>query len=137
MNENEVATIIIDKSMEIHKQLGPGLFESAYEIILFFELKKHGLRAQRQEPVPIAWKGLIIDDAYRADLIVEDKVIVEIKSVEKLSKIHEKQLLTYLKLSGKNLGLLLNFGQPLLKDGIERIINGEIESSNIREGLFR
>jgi GxxExxY protein len=137
MNENEIVTIIIDKSMEIHRNLGPGLFENAYESILSFELLDLGLGISRQETIPIKWKTLTIDEAYRADLIVEDKVIVEIKSVEKLTKAHEKQMLTYLRLSGKKLGLLLNFGQPLLKDGIERIINGKIEPTAGHDGLFR
>ncbi|MGA2545267.1 MAG: GxxExxY protein [Rectinemataceae bacterium] len=137
MNENEIVTIIIDKSMEIHRQLGPGLLENAYESILSFELLEQGLGISRQETIPIKWKTLTIDEAYRADLIVEDKVIVEIKSVEKLTKANEKQLLTYLRLSGKKLGLLLNFGQPLLKDGIERIINGKLESVAGRDDLFK
>jgi len=127
MNENEIATTIINISMQIHKRFGPGLLESAYETILFLELTGQGLKASRQIPVPITWKNYTIEDAFRADLIVENKVIVEIKSVERLTKVHEKQILTYLRLSGKKLGLLLNFGQQLLKDGIERVINGTIE----------
>ena len=126
MNENEIASIVINISMQIHKRFGPGLLESAYESILFFELTDQGVKTSRQVPVPLTWNNHIVEDAFRADLIVENKVIVEIKSVERLTKVHEKQLL---------LGLLLNFGQQLLKDGIERIINGTIEAEP--DNLFR
>lgn len=126
MNENDIATIVIGTALDIHRQLGPGLFENVYEGILYFELKERGLHVQRQKVIPITWKAHTIDKAYRADLIVENKVILEIKSLERLAPVHEKQLLTYLKLSGKKLGLLLNFGQSLFKDGIRRIINGEL-----------
>ena len=134
MNENEIATAIIGASLDIHRQVGPGLFENVYESILYIQLKERGLKVKRQEPIPIRWQNLEIDEAYRADLIVEGKVIVEIKSIDRLTKVHEKQMFTYLRLSGLKLGLLLNFGQQLMKEGIRRIIDGHITQN---ESLFR
>ncbi len=124
MTENEISKIIINCSIDIHKELGPGLLESVYEIILAFELENNGLKVDRQKIIPISYKGLNFIEAFRADIIVNNSVIIEIKSVEKLSKAHAKQLLTYLRLTNKKLGLLLNFGEALLKDGIQRVVNG-------------
>lgn len=124
MTENEIARIIVDVAYKIHTRLGPGLLESVYEIILVHELQKHNLNVERQKPVSIVYDGITFDEGFRADVIVEDKVIVELKSVEAVSKAHKKQLLTYLRLSDKRLGLLVNFSAALIKDGIFRIVNG-------------
>lgn len=128
-NENDIATAIIGAALEIHRKLGPGLFESVYETILECELVDRGLSILRQVSVPIVWNGRILEHACRVDLIVAGKVIIEVKSLERLAPVHEKQLLTYLRLSDLRLGLILNFGEPLLKDGIRRIINGSIVPS--------
>lgn len=124
MHENEIAKIIVHAAYQIHVNLGPGLLESVYESILAYDLRKTGLQVDRQRPIPLVYKGIQFDEGFRADLIVEDKVIVELKSVEQLAKVHYKQLLTYLRLAGKRLGLLINFGEALIKDGIHRIVNG-------------
>jgi GxxExxY protein len=123
-NENDLCTIILDVAFNMHRTLGPGLFESVYEEIMFYELNhQHQLNVQRQQAIPVIWKHLKMDIGFRSDLIIENKIIVELKSVEKLSAVHAKQLLTYLKLTGLNLGLLINFNEALLKDGIKRIAN--------------
>ena len=109
MHENEIAHIVVDACYKIHKKLGPGLLESVYEVVLACELEKCGLKVQRQVGVPFIWEGKKFDEGFRADLIVEDKVIIEIKSVETLSPVHAKQLLTYLRLSGRQLGILARF----------------------------
>ena len=124
MTENEIAKIVVDAAFQVHKRLGPGLLESVYEVILAHELKKRGLRVKRQVPVPIVFDEIKFDEGFRADLIVEEKVIVELKSVEKVSRVHKKQLLTYLRLADKRLGLLINFGAELIRDGISRVVNG-------------
>jgi GxxExxY protein len=124
MTENEIAKIIVDAAYHIHTSLGPGLLESVYEVILADELKRRGLHVERQKVIPITWNGITLEEAFRADLIVNNLVIVELKSVEKEASVHPKQLLTYLKLSEKRLGLLINFGAPLIKHGITRIVNG-------------
>ncbi|MBC8199052.1 MAG: GxxExxY protein [Desulfobacterales bacterium] len=124
MTENEIAKIIVDVAFQVHKRLGPGLLESVYEVILAYELKKRGLIVKRQVPVPIVFDEIKFDEGFRADLIVEEKVIVELKSVEKVSRVHKKQLLTYLRLADKRLGLLINFGTELIRDGISRVVNG-------------
>lgn len=124
MSPNEIANIVVDTALRIHRRLGPGLLESAYSIVLTHELTKRGLRVERELPVPITWDGVRIDVGFRADLLVNDSVIIEAKSVEKLIPLHSKQLLTYLRLADKRLGLLLNFGAELLKDGIVRVVNG-------------
>lgn len=124
MIENEIAEAILDSSFEIHRELGPGLFESVYEALLFHSLKGRGLVVSRQEAIPLIYDGLRFDEGFRADLIVENSVIVELKSVEKVAAVHKKQLLTYLRLADKRLGLLINFGENLLKNGISRIVNG-------------
>ena len=121
--ENEIAKVILDSAFRVHRALGPGLLESVYELALAHELQKRELRVARQVPVPIEYDGLTFDQGFRADLIVEDRVIVELKSVETVQPVHKKQLLTYLKLSGCRLGLLINFGEALLKDGITRVVN--------------
>ncbi len=124
VTENQIATQIVDAAFRIHVALGPGLLESAYEALLTHELQKRGLRVTRQEPIPIVYEGVHLEVGYRADLIVEDKVIVEIKSVERLARVHVKQLLTYLKLADKRLGLVINIGEELIKNGIRRVVNG-------------
>ena len=121
--ENDIAHEIVDAAFHIHMALGPGLLETVYEIVLARELEKRGLRVVRQQPVAIAFDGLSFDEGFRADLIVEDKVIVELKSVEQIAPVHKKQLLTYLRLADKRLGLLINFGSAVIKDGISRIVN--------------
>jgi GxxExxY protein len=124
MTENEIAAIVVDAAYKIHTQFGPGLLESAYAAVLSYELTKRGLRVAPEYPIPLMYENVHIEVAYKADLIVEDKVIVELKSVERLAPVHHKQLLTYLKLAGKRLGLLINFGAPLIRDGITRVVNG-------------
>jgi GxxExxY protein len=124
VTENEVARHIVDAAYRIHTTLGPGLLESAYEIVLAFELEKRGLRTVRQQEVPLVYEGARLEVRFRADLIVEDLVIVEIKSVETIAPVHKKQLLTHLRLADQRLGLLINFGVALIKDGITRTANG-------------
>lgn len=121
--ENELSKIIISKAIEIHKALGPGLLESAYQECLFYELKEEGLPVQKEISMPILYKDLELDHGYRMDLLVEDKVVVELKAVEELNDVHKAQLLTYLKLGKYKLGLLINFNQLRLVDGLKRIIN--------------
>jgi GxxExxY protein len=123
MTENEIASIVVDCSIKIHKILGPGLFESVYEEVLSYELEKRGLKIIRQKVMPVHYEELIIEMGFRADIVIEDKIILELKSVETLNKVHHKQLITYLRLSDKRLGLLINFNVNLIKDGINRIVN--------------
>ncbi len=120
---NSISGTIVDAAFHIHSTLGPGLLESVYEVVLAHELEKRGLKVEQQKPVPIEFEGIRFDEGFRADLIVEDCVIVELKSVEELSRVHSKQLLTYLRLLDYRLGLLINFGAPVIKDGIRRIVN--------------
>ncbi len=122
--ENEIAREIVDAAFHIHKALGPGLLETVYEVVIARELEKRGLNVVRQQPMPIVFGDLKFDEGFRADLIVEDKVVVELKSVEQTAPVHKKQLLTYLRLADKRLGLLINFGSAAIKDGINRIVNG-------------
>ena len=124
MTENEIATEIVDAAFRIHTMLGPGLLESVYDAVLAHELGRRGFRFVRQQPIPVVYEGFRIEAGFRADLIVEDKVIVEIKSVEIIHPVHRKQLLTYLRLADKRLGLLINFNVALIKDGIVRVVNG-------------
>lgn len=124
MTENEVAKIVVDAAYQIHVKMGPGLLESVYETVLEHELRKRGLHVERQVPVSIVYDELVVSDAFRADLIVEDLVILELKSVEQMHPVYAKQLQTYLKLTGKRLGLLINFNTKLIRDGITRIANG-------------
>jgi len=123
MTENEIAAIIVNKAFEIHVKLGPGLLESVYEEVMFYELDKMGLRVERQKAIPVVWDEIKMNLGFRADIIVEDKVIVELKSVEQIAPVHPKQLLTYLKIADKKLGLLINFNEKLIKNGIIRIVN--------------
>jgi GxxExxY protein len=124
MTENDLAKQIVDAAYRVHTSLGPGLLESAYEAVLAYELENRGLHVVRQQAVPIIYQGTRIEMGFRADLIVSDLVIVEIKSVEAVAPVHKKQLLTHLRLAGKRLGLLINFNVALIKDGITRIANG-------------
>ena len=127
LTENELSKIILDAAFKVHTRVGPGLLESVYEVVLAFELRKLGLRVERQAAIPVRYDELSFDEGFRADLLVEDRVIVELKSVEQLAKIHSKQVLTQLRLSGRRPGLLINFGEAHLKNGIERIVNGLTE----------
>ncbi|MEO8235600.1 MAG: GxxExxY protein [Flavobacterium sp.] len=124
MTENEISKIIVDVSYKIHTKLGPGLLESVYEAILYHELVKRGLSVERQKPIPVIWDDVFLDIGFRTDLIVENKVIIEIKSVEQISRVHSKQLLTYLRITKIKLGLLINFNEGLIKDGITRVVCG-------------
>ncbi len=126
MHENEIGTIIVDCAVKLHKNLGPGLLESVYEAVLAKQLQLAGLTFQRQVPVPIVYEGISFDEGFRADLIINRSVIIELKSVETIHPVHKKQLLTYLKLTGLKLGYLLNFGDELMKNGITRIVNGTL-----------
>lgn len=123
MTENELSKIIVDACFKIHTKLGPGLLESVYEEILAYELKKAGLKIQRQQGLPVVYDELKMDLGFRADLIAEDKLIIELKSIEAIAPVHLKQLLTYLKITGIKLGLLINFNEALIKDGIKRVVN--------------
>jgi GxxExxY protein len=127
MTENEIAKVILDAAFRVHTKLGPGLFESVYEVVMDYELKKNGLVAERQKPMAITYDDIRFDEAFRSDLVVNGKVIAELKSVEKLLPVHAKQLLTQLRLSGLKLGLLIDFGEAHLKNGIKRIINGQLD----------
>ncbi|MEW5945484.1 MAG: GxxExxY protein [bacterium] len=122
-NEDELSYQIVGAAIEVHKTLGPGLLESAYEVCLCRELELKKLRFEKQVPLPVEYKGLSLDCGYRMDIVVEDLVIIELKTVDKIIPIHDAQLLTYLKLSGKKLGMILNFNVPIMKDGIKRIVN--------------
>lgn len=122
--ENDIAAIIVDAAYRVHRTLGPGLLESVYETVLEYELQKRGLSVSRQFPVPVVYEFVTMDIGFRVDLIVENLVIVELKSVEKMVPVHKKQLLTYLRLADKRLGLLINFGEELIKDGVSRVVNG-------------
>jgi GxxExxY protein len=127
--ENQIASVVVDSVFKVHKTLGPGLLESAYETVLVYELQKRGLAVATQVPVPIVYEAITLDTGFRADLIVENLVIIELKSVEKIIPVHKKQLLTYLRLADKRLGLLINFGEEMIKDGISRVVNGLPEKS--------
>ncbi len=123
MTENEISKIIVDVAYRVHSKLGPGLLESVYEEILYYEFIKLGLKVERQKMVPVVWDNLRMELGSRADLIIENKVIIEFKSVELIAPVHPKQLLTYLKITGIKLGLLINFNEALIKNGITRIVN--------------
>jgi len=123
MTENEIAKIIVNTCFDIHVELGPGLLESVYEEILAYELSAKGLTVERQKAIPLIWGSKKMEIGFRADLIVENKVIIELKSVENIAPVHPKQLLTYLRITGLKLGLLINFNEKLIKDGITRIVN--------------
>jgi GxxExxY protein len=124
MTENEIAKEVVDAAFKIHTTLGPGLLESVYEAVLAYELKQRGLQVERQRAIPVIYEAVHLEEGFRADLIVGGKVIIELKSVEIIAPVHKKQLLTYLRLTGLKLGLLINFGDEVIKTGITRIVNG-------------
>jgi len=124
MTEYEIGTTLVGTAIEVHRELGPGLLESVYEVILAHELYLRGLEVKRQVPIAIVYKGIKFAEAFRADLLVADKVIVELKSLELLNKAHRKQIQTYLRLTGLKLGYIFNFGAALMKEGIVRAVNG-------------
>ena len=126
MNENELSEKIIGLAIKVHSALGPGLLESAYEKALVFELSRNGYKAEVQKSISINYEGITIDEGYRADIVVNDIVLIELKSVKQIEDIHLKQLLTYIRLSNKKLGLLINFNEILLKKGIRRVNNKKI-----------
>lgn len=129
MHENEISKIIFDLGLKIHKNLGPGLLESAYEECLFYEISKAGLFEEKQKPMPLIYEEVKLDIGYRMDLLVEKSVVIEVKSCEALNDVHLAQVLTYLKLSGCRLGLLINFNTNLFKNGYRRILNGNVSLS--------
>lgn len=127
MTENEIGREVVDSAVCLHRAIGPGLLETVYEVLLAHELESRALSVKRQVPIPITYRGVRFEEGFRADMIVEEKVILELKSIEVLSRAHKKQLITYLKLADKKLGYVLNFGEALMKDGIVRLLNGHIE----------
>jgi len=131
MTHNEISRIIIDTAINIHRRLGPGLLESVYLVVLAHELTKRGLHVEKEVPIPVIWDNLRFEGGFRADLIIEGLVIVELKSIEAVAPVHKKTLLTYLRLAEKRLGLILNFGEEVLKDGIHRVVNGLQEETHI------
>ena len=124
--ENDLGTIVVDCAVRLHTELGPGLLETVYAVLLAHMLQEAGLKVERQVPIPIEFHGIRFEEGFRADIVIENAVILELKSVETVSNAHKKQVLTYLRLTGKKLGYLLNFGEATMKDGITRVINGEI-----------
>ncbi len=132
MTENAIAKEIVDAAFRVHTRLGPGLLESVYDTVVAYELGRRGLRVARQQPIPVVYDEIRIDTGFRADLVVEDKVIVEVKSVANLAPVHKKQLLTYLRLADKRLGLLINFHVALIKAGISRVVNGLEDDSHAK-----
>jgi len=135
MTENEVAKEVVDAAYKIHSKIGPGLLESAYEAMLAYELRKRDLQVICQQPIPVIYDGVQLEVGFRADLIVEDKVIIELKSVEELAPVHYKQLLTYLRLTHKHLGLLINFGDAYFKRGVKRVANDMPSTVNSKRQL--
>jgi GxxExxY protein len=127
VSENEISKIVVDACYQIHVRLGPGLLETVYHRILEHELNKRSLSVRREVPIPFRYDEIEFDEGFRADLIVNDKVIIELKSVENTAPVHKKQVLTYLKLTGMKLGILANFGAPLMKDGLFRLVNGLVD----------
>jgi GxxExxY protein len=123
IHENPISKEIVDAAFQIHSKLGPGLLESVYEVILAHELKKRGFRVDRQLPIPIIWDDIRFEEGYRYDILVHDKVLVEVKSIETVAPVHKKQVLTYLRLMNKRLGLLINFNEEVIRTGISRIVN--------------
>ena len=124
MTENEIGKLVVDSAIAVHRELGPGLLETVYEVVLAHELQQRGLRVERQAPISFEHRGMKFDEAFRADIVVEGKVVLELKSIEQVTKAHKKQLQTYLRLGGYKLGFLLNFGEALMKRGITRAVNG-------------
>ncbi len=133
MEENSIGSLVLDAAFDVHRSLGPGLLETVYEAAMIYELEQRGLTVQRQVVVPIEYKDIRFDEGFRADIIAEDKVILELKSVESVSDVHKKQLQTYLRLTGCRLGFLLNFGAALMRDGIIRSVNGLSEGDGAIE----
>ena len=127
MTENEISKIVFELGMKVHRTLGPGLLESSYEECLFYELSKSNLKVKRQKILPVYYEGKLMETSYRIDIIVEDKLILELKAVESINDLHLAQLLTYLKLSNCKLGLLINFNVSLFKNGVKRVINGQLD----------
>ena len=123
MTENEIAKIVFESGLKIHRKLGVGLYEAVYEECLVYELNKNGLKVEKQKDIPIEYEGLVIERAFRVDLLIEDKVIIEIKAVSEINSYHTYQLLNYLRITGFKLGMLLNFHSLLFKDGVKRIVN--------------
>ena len=132
LTENEIARQVVDAAFYVHTRLGPGLLESVYQAVLAHELRKRGLSVETEVPIPVRYEGLELEIGFRADMIVNDKVIIELKSVEQIAPVHPKQLLTYLRLADKRLGLLINFGTVLIKNGINRVVNGLPEEKPLR-----
>lgn len=126
MTENEIGTVVVDCAVKLHMATGPGMLESVYESLLDWKLRQRGLFVERQVSIPIIFEGQEFNEGFRADLVIEKRVILELKSVEKVNPVHKKQLLTYLKLTNLKVGYLLNFGVPLMKNGIFRVINGTL-----------
>ncbi|MGA2033523.1 MAG: GxxExxY protein [Thermoguttaceae bacterium] len=124
MTENEIATVVVDAAYCIHKHFGPGLHETVYEVTLVHELKKRGLQVERQKAIAVKYDSITFHEGFRANVVVDEKVVLELKSVENLHSVHRKQLLTYLRLMNKRLGLLINFNEELIRDGISRVVNG-------------
>jgi GxxExxY protein len=124
MKENQIATDVVAAAYKLHTKMGPGIFETVYEVCLAHELRKRGYSVERQVPVAIVWDGIKFDEGFRADLIVDDCVLIELKSIQALEPVHSKQVLTYLRLTEKRLGLLINFGEARIKNGIKRLVNG-------------
>ncbi len=124
MNENEISKIVFNSALKIHKALGPGLLESAYEECLYYELQKSGLKVEKQKPLPLIYEDVKMEVGYRVDIMIENKFIIEVKSVDAINDVHLAQILTYLKLADCKLGMLINFNVTLIKNGIKRVING-------------
>jgi iron complex transport system substrate-binding protein len=129
---DDITGVIVDAAVKLHKALGPGLLESVYELVLTRDLQRRGLNVERQKPVSFQYDGMKFDDAFRVDILVESAVVIEIKSVERLAAVHGKQVLTYLRLMNLPVGLLMNFGAPILKEGLQRIVNGLAASASPR-----
>lgn len=136
LDENGIAKLILDAAFVVHTKLGPGVFESVYEVTLAHELRKIGLFVERQKPMSILYDGIRFDEAFRSDLVINSKVVIELKSIATLSDVHLKQLLTQLRLTGLKLGLLINFGEAHLKNGIRRVINGKLDSADPPEAVL-
>ena len=129
MTENEIGKAVVDEALKLHRALGPGLLESVYTAVLAHKLRERGLRVDREMAVPIDYEGIRFDEGFRADLVVDDKVLLELKSVERVNSAHKKQVLTYLRLTRLRLGFLLNFGEAFMRDGITRVVNGLVDES--------
>ena len=127
MQHNEITGTVVDTAIDIHRRLGPGLFESVYRKVLAYELRQRGLDVLEEQPIPVVWEDVKLEVGFRADLIVNRMVILELKSIEAVAPVHKKQLLTYLRLADMRVGLLINFGEELLKNGIHRVVNGLAE----------